>query len=293
MICNKCNSNMPEGTKFCTSCGNNLTVVQPSPVDKVIQDVNVQQTPIVETPVNTQNTVVQQQVNNINITNNTHVNPKGFMAIILAVILKPFTALKEELSKFNSFKDSAILAVIVTVAATLISLITKMFNAVRVKSFSFTGGGETTWQFENLKNLDYIKIIGKDLLIFAGIILAIAIVYYIASLIVKKQTSFPRLLGISSLAVTPLLICYLVLSPLLTMIHATIGIIISIMGAVYTIVILYEAMNEEILLEGNAKIYFNFTCLSLLISAGYYVYMKVITSAVTSGLGDLMDMFGY
>lgn len=300
MNCPNCGTSNNVGSKFCIKCGQNISDIQPqaTPTETVVQEVPTQS--MNNTPIQNENnfqTVAtpNQTINNSssNVGSTASVSFMGYFFIILAVILKPFTAFKEELNKFNGFKNSAILSLVVSGVATLVNLITSMLNIVREKSFDWSSGGyKTTWTWENLKELDYIEVIGKNFLIYLGVIVAIAAVYYIASLIVKKQTNFSRLLGISALAVAPMLICSLILSPLLSMIWAELAMPITLIGAVYTIILLYEGMNSEVLIEGNAKYYFNLVCLSILGIAAYYLYMKLIMSSVSGGLEDIMDLFG-
>jgi len=260
-------------------------VTQPieQPTNQVVQPMGQP----VQQPTQTMNNTL-----NNNIPNNK-ISFMGYFFIILTVLLKPFTALKEELNKFDGFKNSAIMALIVSGVATIVNLITSMLNVVMIKSYDWSSGGyKTTWTWENLKELNYLEVIGKNFLIYLGIIIAIAAVYYIAGLIVKKQPNFPRLLGISAFAVAPILICSLMLSPLLSLIWAELAMPITLIGAVYTIVLLYEGMNSEVLLDGNAKYYFNLVCLSVLGIAAYYLYMKLFMSSVSSGLEDIMKLFG-
>lgn len=303
MNCSNCGTFNNQGSKFCIKCGQALVNNQDGNVvqnqayqESSFQGMNNNPNPIennVQSTMNAQPTQTYSQ----STTNNPSENPKvSFMEyffIILAVIMKPFTSFKEELNKFNPFKNSAILSLIVSGTATIVNLITSMLTVVRVKSFNWSSGGyTTTWTWENLKNLDYVKIIGKNFLIYIGIIVAIACVYYIASLIVKKQINFSRLLGISALAVAPMILCTLVLSPLLSIIYAGLGMGVTIVGVVYTLLLLYEGMNSEIVLEGNAKYYLNLICLSILGVAAYYLFMKLFMSSISNGLGDLMDLFG-
>lgn len=249
--------------------------------------------------VNYQNNIYTQpaQPNYNNIQSNSvkaeSVSIGSIFFIILAFMLKPFTALKEELNKFNSFKNSAILALIVSGCATIMSLIKEMLSVVRVKSFSWSSGGyTTTWVWENLKELNYFKVIGKNLLIYMGVIIAIGGIYYLASLIIKKQSSFAKLIGISAMAIVPMIICSLVLSPILGMIWDKLTMPVIIIGAIYTIILVYEGIDSELQLDGNIKCYVNLVCLSILGIAAYYLYIKLFTSSITSGLGNLMDLFG-
>lgn len=56
--------------------------------------------------------------------------------------------------------------------------------------------------------------------------------YYIASLIIKKQTNFGRLLCIFTMVVVPILICFLILSPLLSLIWAEVAMLIILICAI-------------------------------------------------------------
>ena len=222
---------------------------------------------------------------------NYYVSFISYFYIILAVILKPFTTFKEQKNLFNNFKNSTILSLIVAVGITLISLIKSMLAAVRVKKFDWMSGGYTTsWTWENLKNLDYIQIILKNFLICLGAMLIIASIYYIASLIIKKQVNFSRLLGIVALSVIPGSICFLILSPLFSLIWTGFTIPFIIVGSVYSALLLYEGINSEIMCDENVKYYLNLICFSVIGFIVYYVYTKVVISSVSGGLGNIFDI---
>lgn len=325
MICSKCGMQNMSGTKFCVKCGNSLTTqtvnytqvnqnpnyqnvqptnqqvhqnisyqsTQPMPgYQNTNQSINQNMGQTIPNPSMNQQTQTVKSYTNTNQYNNTSTNKvtiMGCISTILAVILKPYTTFKEELDNYDDFKNSAILSLIISIGATLISLITTMISAVKVNSYF---SEKTKWVWENLKDIDYIQFIGKNILIYLGIIFSIAVVYYIASLIVKKQVNFSRLLGISALAITPMLICTLILTPLLTLVWAEISLPITIVGGIYTIILLYEGMNNEIKLEGNLKCYFNLICFSVLMISAYYLFINLFIGSITSGLDNIFDMFG-
>ena len=195
MNCQNCGTLNNIGSKFCIKCGKSLNEGQPiqsmpgssyqevlnEPINKTLNQNSFQNFDTISQPMN--------NLSNTS-TSGAKVSFMSYFFIILAVILKPFTAFKEELNKFNGFKNSIILSLIISVGATLINLISSMLSVVRVKSFDWTSGGyKINWIWENLKNLDYLKTIGKNFLIYLGIIVAIAVVYYLGSLIIKKQTN--------------------------------------------------------------------------------------------------------
>lgn len=301
MNCPNCGTSNNVGSKFCIRCGQNLESTQISTEQSVqTTETSFQEVPLqsinntsIPSENNFQANVAQSQPVNTNTTPVAKVSFMGYFFIILAVILKPFTAFKEELNKFNNFKNSAMMSLVVSGVGTLINLITTMLNSVMVKSYDWSSGGyKTTWTWDNLKEIKYLEVVGKNFLIYLGVIIAIAAVYYIASLIVKKQTNFSRLLGIAAIAIAPMLVCSLVLSPLLALIWTKLAMPITLIGAIYTVVLVYEGMNNEVLVEGNAKYYFNLVCLSILGIAAYYLYMKLFMSSISGGLEDIMDLFG-
>lgn len=315
MICPNCKAQNIDGSNFCVKCGKAMTM--PPQNDNIFSNVQTPVTPnnvgVEPVQVNSpsQNipsgmanfvsagpSVSPQPTQNVEspavttpvVSRTSSITIKNYFFIILAVILKPFTAIKEELNKFSDLKNSAILTGIVAIIATLASLIQTMMNAVVVTNYNILKGTTTTWVWDNLKNVEYVKVIGTNLLVYAGGIAAIAVVYYIASAILKRQANFARLLGLGALSAVPFLLCALVIAPLLSLIYAPLGIVVTIIGLVYTILILYEGVGQEIPMEGNQKYYFHLICLSILLIAAYYVYIKFFTVTVSDELDNILDL---
>ena len=116
-----------------------------------------------------------------------------------------------------------------------------------------------------------------------------------ASLVAKKQIVFSRILGIAATAIVPFLLGSLILAPVISLIYAPLSIVVSVIGFIYTVIILYETINSEISLEGNAKIYLNLICLSILVIVAYYLYVKLFMSGISlpGNTNDILDILGY
>lgn len=315
MICPKCGMQNMNGTKFCVKCGNNL-------VTQTVNQQVYQTTGYQNSSVNPVNNQAQNSVNNSNMgqtmsqqyTNSNVSNPNVNQTVMnqyneqqyqkihentsditvseclassIAFLLKPDSTLKEESSKFDNIKNSMIMTIVVSALATFFSLLRTMFSVVRVSSYL---SSKVRWEFSNLKEIDYIKTIGTNILIWLGIILIIAFIYYVVGLILKKQVNFSKLLGISALAIIPVIICSFILSPLLTMVNTSVGIGVTVVGFIYTIVIIYETMNQEIQLGGNSKYYFNLICFSVIMISIYLITTKLFTSSII-GISNLLDLF--
>ncbi len=323
MNCPKCGSQNISGSTFCIKCGANLkenivqtqqqiyeqsnnnvqnseyvnlNTEQPTynnqPVEQPLNQSrqSYSQVQVNQTPVNQyQQPANEPAINNINIDN----RPLNYLMYIVAVLLKPVRCFKEEENKFNSAKTSIIFSSIVAVGIMLINLIKTMISTIFSKSFDYTTFKlKTSVDFSNLKDLDYLNLIGKQLLIYAGIIFVIALVYYLASLVVKKQVSFTKMLAVSATSVIPFTVLSMIVSPLLGKIWAPLSVISLVVGIVYSLLIFITLINKDITFEnGDSRIYFNLICLSILGSAGYYVYMKLLMSGIGSKVSDLLDLF--
>lgn len=243
---------------------------------------------VYQQPVYTQ-TKTQQSVNSGS--SNVSTAPLNYLMYIITILIKPFKSFKDEETKLNNTKHSFILALIISGAMTIINLIKTIFSTVRVASYSWTKGYTYSWKWDNLKNIKWLEVIGKNFLIYAGIILAIALVFYLGSLIVKKELSFVKSLSIASTAIIPVVIGAMIISPLIGKIWSPLSVVFTVVSGTYSLIILYELMNDKLKLDEDIKIYFNVVCLGILAVAGYYVYMKLLMSSVTDGLNGLLDLF--
>lgn len=219
--------------------------------------------------------------------NNNKISVKDYISVIKAVILKPFTGLKEEINKISNILSAGILALIISGIATLLTLIKTIITTVRVSSI---WNDETSWVWDNISNINFVKAIGLNFLIFLGVIASVAVVYYIAGLIIKKQPEFPKLLGIAVTTTLPMFICYTLISPILGMLWGLFSILATILGVVYTLILIYELMSEELSLKENTKFYLNLVCLSIITSIIFYMIMYLLLASVATGLNGIFNL---
>ena len=308
MICSNCGTNNLEGSKFCLKCGTPLAASNPvnsEPVAPVVEkpveetvNINIEPPKEFVTPVEPVAPAAPVQPQPV--VQPAEPSPKvssptlNFIMYILLVITKPFSNFKDNDKKFESPKNSFILAGIVAVVAVIVNLIRTMLNVVRVKTYSFTDGNKTVWQWDNLKKIKYFETIGKDLLLYIGIILCLGVVFYIASLIIKKEIKFTKSIAIASTALIPWIIGAMIVAPLTGLIWSPLSIIFHYSTLVYALFILYELINDEIKLDGNNKLYFNLACFAVLIIASYFVFDGLIVKKQVDNLDSLdniLDIF--
>lgn len=300
IVCSNCGTSNVSNTKFCIKCGTSLQPQsvnenQNSDIDNVdIQTENNEPSMNDEKPNSFQQPMQQQKYNSMNNTYNSHsasgTGNLNYFSYIIGALLKPFDKFKNEENKLTDVKNVSILALIIVGAMTIIRLITTMISAVRVSSF---WSSEVKWVWENLKEVQYFKVIGQSLLIYAGILVVVAGVYFLASLVIKKEAKFIKLFGATTTAFIPFAVCSSILSPILSMIYTPLGICITVIGVIYTLVILLELTNELIIIENkNTRIYFHLICLSVIFIGGGLIAYKLILGSLTSGLGSLGSLLG-
>lgn len=310
MNCPNCGTFNNEGFKFCIKCGNSLetttpNVVEPITTEEVLNEQSVEVAPTqsveatpapVQQPMNTyQQSVQPQQSFNTSTVSAvpTDNSPLNYLKYVLGLLLKPFETYKSEEGKLSNVKNSLILSGIVAGAMMLINLLTAMISSVFVKTMDCsTFKYKTEFNIEGLKNLDYLELIGKNLLIYICIIAAIAVVYYLASLVAKKSINFMKTLSISASSIIPYVIMGMVVSPILGKIWALLSIVATIVGAVYSIIIFVLLISDNIKFDKkDLSAYFHLACMTILGTAGYYAYMKLFTSGITNQISDYLDMF--
>lgn len=290
MICPNCSANNIEGSSFCIKCGQNLKETQKTFSDNSVFTQNPQI--IKDSP---ELLIDNQTLNNIQPFTTTISNaPFNYLKYIIGVLLRPFKAFKEEEVKLCDTKTSLIFSSIIAVVMMLINLFTAMISVIFTKTLNYsTFKYQTSIDFSRLKDLDWLNLIGKNLLICAGIIVAIAFVYYIVGLVFKKSTNFIKILSVSATSLIPYVVLAMIVSPLIGKIWAPLSMIAMVVGTVYSMLIFINIMNDELVFDNiDFKIHFHLICLSILGSAGYYLCMKLMVSGISSNINDLFNIFG-
>jgi len=300
VFCSKCGTENLGTAKFCVKCGNGLGVAttpvmpvqnpqpempainnqintSPPPNNPVVSSLPVEKPLSAEIP--NQASPVKQTLPEIN-----------YLMFIVAVLMKPVTTIKTEIHKFSHVKVAIIFTTMIAGVITLISLVKTMFSAVYVHTpKTWLTEESTQWVWSNLKNLKYFEIIFKTFLILIGILAVVALVYFLAGLIIKKTVSYTRLLGIITISIIPIALSTLVLSPLFGMLWVHLGVVVGILGFVYTLILLLDGVNRELTLEENdTKVYVHVICLALLLCLGYFTIIQMLSSS----LGSLLSLFG-
>ena len=292
MKCLKCGVENENGAKFCVNCGSPLE-------DGTINDSNIELN-----LTNNQMNNVQQNVNNMsNINNSNMLNNNNYNNIIkniaafpfvqycINILLKPYETFKKNEENLDNTKNSIILTIIVTLLATIATLISTIITSVRVPSYNISKGYTYKWDFGQLKNIHFLNIVFKNVITYAIIIGAIALLFYLGSIVIKKNANFFKLLGISAGSMIPYILGSILLSSFFSIIWTPLGTAIATIGTIYTLIILYELINLELNLPIEQKIYFNLICFSILLVGGNFIYDRFVASSLTKSIDDILNSY--
>ena len=206
------------------------------------------------------------------------------LTFILAVILKPISSLKKKLDEYSDVKSVGILVGVVALGRMIINLLGSMISAIFVKQFNFwTGDSKLSVSFDGLKNLDYFDLIVKQLFGFVIIIAAIAGIYYIVSLIMKKTVNYFKLVTITTVSFVPFFIVSSFICVIVNYIYVPASVFLAIGAFIYSLLTFIISVDSEIeFKDSNFKVYFHTICLTVIFIVSYYVVSNSISSSITN-----------
>lgn len=289
MKCPNCGKDVKEGAKFCVGCGTSLTDKE---TKKVEESTNQKADEVKEK--------VTAKVNEVKDAAKRAAD-SDFMKVVLSslmfllnILLKPIKTLKEKIEFYSKPQNSFILAGVVAIATMIIRVVVSFIMALIKKecTASLFGSGTCLTIGEKLKSIDWMGITLKHLLIIVIVMFAISGIYYVASLIAKKTTNFMRILTITSVSLVPACVASYLLVPIFGWINGHFGVVVAIIGFVYSLVIFFTSIKDEFKFKDADKaVYFHLICASVVIVVayfvGYNVLLNTVTNSATSGLGSL------
>jgi len=272
MICKTCGKENEAGVNFCVYCGNSLAQTE------------VTSQPAVAPVVPPMGNVTQptQPVGNVGGSK----KPNAFVELLLnsfntlkGYFLKPTNSIDESSA---DVKKVAIIGGILTVAMMLFNLIMSMLGAVIEGSLLDSTFGI---EFSNLEDLEYLDLILKNLLVYAIVMLAIAGIFYVGSLLVKKEVKYTKFLTMVFITAIPFMIGVSGVSTILRFIYSDLHFIAVVASFIYAITLFTSLVNRELKLENMTKIFYNAACYSILTIASYYIIVNIVASKILSIFG--------
>jgi hypothetical protein len=195
-------------------------------------------------------------------------------------LLKPTESIKDE--KTEEVKSVVINGGIISVLMTLVNLLMTMLSSLKSTSIDWTGKVTYSIKFSNLSKLNYLSLIFKNLFIYIIIMLVIAGIFYIGSLIVKKEIKYTKLLSIVFISVIPFVIGNIVLANILGLIYSSLSLIVIIISTTYSIALFTYLVNNEIKIKDMTRIYYNAICFSVIMLSIYFILEKILLSTISN-----------
>ena len=293
MNCTNCGTVNENGSKFCIKCGS--LIQSNSELSPETNNLNINQN--ITSPETTQLTNNQDYENSTNntmmskidITQNKKMN---IFSAILFILIQPFTTIKNNKEGLENTKNSMLLWLFTTSGATILNILSTICSLVIEKGWD----NKIEFVWDNLEYFKFFEVFFKSILLFGIGIFLVAIIYFVIGAIYKRDTKLPTLIGISSLSFIPLILCSFLISPIMNYVYFEISIFITILGIIYTLLILSISMNNELKLENNdSKVFLNLIAITIIIIGSYFAYTKVLLgmSSEYGDFSDIFDMFDY
>ena len=198
-----------------------------------------------------------------------------FCLVAKDLFLKPSSTVKKEEKRFKDPKNTWTLAGVVAVVMVILQLIETLFNTVYVNTSVFNDKKEFFW--DKLQDVNWFDVTIKQLFMVMASMLAITLIYYLASLIIKKSVSFTKFVLITTIAFMPIVLASTIVGPLLGMVSPVLYTISIIAGGIYGVMILISLSNEEIKLKDSDEvIYYNFVTLTIMFSSFLLVLVNTL-----------------
>ena len=201
------------------------------------------------------------------------------ITFIIAAALKPVTAIKSKIKDYSDVKSAGILVLFISVAEMIVNLLGTMIKVIFVKKVNyFSGDTKFEVTFDNLKDLNYFDLIVKELLFTIVVIAAIAGIYYIVAMIMKKNANYFRLAAITAISFVPVFAVSFV-GIIIAYIYAPLAAFLVFAAFVYSMFTFVNAVNDEVeFKDADFKIYFHTICLTVMFIAAYYILSNYVTS---------------
>ena len=209
------------------------------------------------------------------------------VSFILSVFKNPVTGVKRGIAGYSDFNNSWLLPVIAAGTYTVFNLIFAIFRTVS-RPASLFGTKKAGLDFSLLNKFDWFQNTIGNFLIVLATIAAIAGIYYLAGLIMKKnELNYFRLVTIVSVASFGWILTASLISPLLLNISAPIAGAIGYAGMIFSGLVVYEAMNQELDLKNDKKVIVNIIVAAIIALAITLISASLIKSSTNSIVDSL------
>ena len=188
------------------------------------------------------------------------------LEFVKGIFTCPAKTIKGNLKYFKDPKVALISALVIAGMMMILHFVGTVFGSFFTKECDWLGGScKTVFTLEGLKHLNYVDLIFKTLMLNVIYVFAFAGVFYLGSLIAKKDLKFMEVLSLIAIAMVPTVIATYILGPIVGMIYAPLGGVIKLAGTIWTTFIAVFSINDMIVFKDTDQyVFYHFGCLSTL-----------------------------
>ena len=209
---------------------------------------------------------------------------KTQLLMLIGSLIKPFTIVKDISNKSCEAGNSLFLAITTVIFALLTTFIFKIHSLVYYRG---------KWIWENLEDFEFFEIFLEKTLIYSGLILGLALAYFVIGAIMKKEISFWKMLTISSIGIFIIFVGTLLVTPIMANMSFKFAGFVSTIFFTGGLLYIYETYNNELKIEGNAKYYVNMFILGIFtITFQYYLGSYTLLTSLGGIVDDFDDAWG-
>ena len=295
MICKKCGAKNKKGASFCSKCGNTLDQEEKKTTKK--KTTKIVEEKEIEKPIEEE--VKKPEVNKIegktgvDFSNKEDdititIDKQKYISLwnyIVSGIFKPITTNEETLKDDNTMEEAITRVFKVGVVGMLVNLVMTMIRSVFVKTPTLEGF-KTVIDVTGLKDLDYLSLIFKNVIIYLVIMALVACLYFIGSLVVKKEIKMERLLTISANSFIELIATIIFLYQLVSLFSIKLSFVVLALGMILYVLVLTKNISKEIKLnDPNKEILFHICTLGIVL----LIVMQSVESAFSAYLNGFIS----
>lgn len=246
MKCKKCGTEVASNTAFCPECGEKI-VKTTKKTEKVEEN--------------------NQNVEAVNISNNKE------MEKLKEIVTNPLKTIEKNVKNIKTPKKLCIFTIALAGVMTILNFFRVLFANVWVKQWSMQQMQYITkFDLSVIRRLNYGNLIFKQFFMYVVLLLMIAFVFYIVTLALKKDADYFDFLAVTLLAVIPNILFSHLITPILELFHANLGVISNTIGTLFTIFIFYEVLNTKISFkEKDKKMYFYVICFAIIYTLNFVI----------------------
>lgn len=285
MICKKCGAKNKKGASFCSKCGNELIVEEVKKTKKtVVKEEEVKEEPKVTKIEEETGVDIENKSEDITIT----IDKQKYISLwnyIVDGILKPISTNEKTLKEDKTPEESITRVFKVGVVGMLVNLVMTMVRSIFVKTPTMDGF-KTVIDVTALKDLDYLSLIFKNVIVYLIFMTLVACIYFLASLVIKKEMKIETLLTISANSFIEIIATIIFLYQLVSIFSVKISFVVLLLGMILYVLVLTKNISKEIKLnDPNKEILFHVCSLGLLL----LIVMQSIETALSTYINGIFS----